>query len=301
MPRPTRLALTYTLLFWLLAACLPGGRVTSAPTFRLVPEGSGLTHLDVVAPGGPSATFRLVMDVADPATAGLRLVSLEGTLFLDDVRAGSVTLPSPAELPPRGRARLALDVGLESDAFPALRTVFVDALAGAAVPYRFEAEVAVEVAGTRQTFPRATLLAGSVVSPARVTAPRLTLDRAASGVRSVGFDRVVIDLGLSLHNDGPVGVQVRGPDLRLGLGGRDVATVHLPITRLAPGEAASLAQEIVLNPVQLGPAIVAELTRLAAGQAGGVELSLRGAWELEVPGVLTRTTAVDDLLRARLE
>lgn len=304
MTRRQRLALvlTSTLMLLGLAACLPGTEaVLAPPSFRLQADESGLVRLDVAAVTSPSATFRLALDVANPNPIGLRLASLDGDLYLDDVRAARVRFADGLDLPARGQARLVLELTLATDAFPALAGAFGEALAGRAVAYRLEAEAGVDVLGAVQRFPRTTLLAGSVSSDLRLAAPRLELDRDASGVRSVGFDRVVIGLVVILHNDGPVGVQVRAPDVRFGLGGREVATIHVPTTTLPAGASTRVVQEVVLNPVQLGAAIVTELTRMAGGQAGGVEVSLRGGWELEVPGVLSRSLDVAELLRTRLD
>ncbi len=304
MPRSHRLApvLTFTLMLLVLAACLPGTEaVLAPPSFRLQAVESGLMRLDLATVGAPSASFRLVMDVVNPNPVGVRLASLEGDLYLADVPAAGVRFVDGLDLPARGQARLVLDLRLSGDALPALSGVFADALAGRAVTYRLDAEAGVDLLGGVQRFPRTTLLTGSISSDLRLASPRLSLDRDASSVRSVGFDRVVIDVVVIVHNDGPVGMQVRAPDVRFGLGGREVATIHVPTIALAAGANARVAQEVVLNPVQLGAAIVTELTRLAGGQAGGVEVTLRGGWELEVPGVLTRSVDVAELLRARLE
>ena len=304
MPRSQRRALVLTFMLMLLAlpACLPGTEaVLAPPSFRLQAVESGLMRLDVATVGAPSASFRLVMDVVNPNPVGVRLSSLEGDLYLADVRAADVRFVDGLDLPARGQARLVLDLRLAGDVFPALAGAFADALAGRAVGYRLEAEAGVDLLGVVQRFARTTLLTGSVSSDLRLAPPRLSLDREASSVRSVGFDRVVIDLVVIVHNDGPVGMQVRAPDVRFGLGGRDVALIHVPTLALPAGASRRVAQEVVLNPVQLGAAIVSELTRMAGGQVGGVEITLRGGWELEVPGVLTRSVDVAELLRARLE
>jgi LEA14-like dessication related protein len=303
MPSSRHVALLVAaLLAALLTSCLPGAdAVLGPPTFRLQPEGSGLHRLDVTDAAAPSATFRAMLDVANPNPVGVRLALLEGDLYLAGVRAGRFAFTDGLDLPARGQARLVLDVTVGSDALPGLAAALADALAGRALDYRLEAEVGVDVLGVVQRFPRATLLAGSVSSDLRLTPPRLALERDASGVTSVGFDRVVITLALRVHNEGPVGLRVRAPDVRFGLGGRDVATVQLPTMTLPPGSSSLVVQEVVLNPVQLGAAIVTELTRMAGGQAAGVELSLRGGWELEVPGIVSRSVEFGELLRARLE
>ena len=300
-PRATSLALVSVLLVASLGACLPGAAPALAPpTLRLDVEASGLARLDLTS-AMPSASVRLVLEVANPNPVALQLLGFEGALWLDDVRAASVRAAQTPTLPARSSARLVLDVDLSSEQFGLLGPSFAEALAGRPLDYRLDGQFALLVVGSDERLDAPALVSASLPSQLVPRPPRLALDRAASEVRSVSFDQVVIEMTLVLHNDGSVGLEVRATDLRLALGGRDVATVQVPTVVLAPGASTTVRQTVVLNPVQLGAAIVTELTRIAAGERGSVEVSLRGPWELAVPGLWSRTTAVEELLRARLE
>lgn len=125
---------TYRPLVWLLtaivalggllAACVPGAEPALAvPTFRLLPEQSGIVRFDVaeVAEGGVArATVRLSLEVTNPNPFALRLTSLDGTLILAGQEAGDVRLPAGLDLPARGGQRLDVDVALTPTAVVAL-------------------------------------------------------------------------------------------------------------------------------------------------------------------------------------
>lgn len=303
-PRSGSLARNVALIAALaaLVACAPGADAALAPpTFRLVPQESGFVRVDVAAVGVPSATFRAVLDVGNPNPLPLRLALLEGDLTLADGATAQARFTDGIDLPARGQGRVVLDVTVPASSLPALAGALADALLGRPVAYRLDAVVGVEAFGVLQRFPRATLLAGEVRSDLALATPRVRYDGAASGVRSVAFDRVVFELAFTLENPGAVGMLVRAPDLRFGLGGRDVATLAVGATPLPAGGSARLVQEVVVNPTQLGAAAVAELTRLAAGQPATLRLTLNGAWDLEAPGVLSRRTDLGALLDVLVE
>ncbi len=299
--RATALALVSILIMASLGGCLPGAAPALVPpTMRLDVEGSGLVRLDLTD-AAPSARVRLLLEVANPNRVALQMLRFEGSLWISDVRAASVQAVEPLTLPARSSARLALDVDLSRESLGALGPSFAEALAGRPVAYRLDGQFALLVADSDERVDAPAGLSGTLPSRLSPTPPRLALDRVASGVRSVSFDQVVMEVALVLVNDGSVGLEARATDLRLALGGRDVVTVQVPTVALAPGASTTVVQTVVLNPVQLGAAIVTELTRIAAGERGSVEMSLRGPWELAVPGLWSRTTAVEELLRARLE
>lgn len=300
-----RLITVIVALSGLLAACLPGAEPPlAAPTFRLVPEHSGIVRLDVaeVAEGGAArATVRLALEVTNPNPFALRLTSLDGTLVLADQDAGSVRLPAGVDLPARGGQRLDVDVTLTPSAVAALSGAIADAIAGRPTPYRVDAAIGIDVLGTPQRFGRVTLLSGALQSDLALRPPRVELESGSSGVRSVAFDRVVIELGLRMHNDGPVGVVLRAPDVRVAIGGRSVAALQVGAVPVPARSSASSRHELVLNPAALGAAVVAELARFGAGERVSLEVELQGAWELTVPGVASTTTPSLTLLRDRLE
>lgn len=300
-PGATALALLPILLTAALGACMPAAAPTpSPPTVRLDVEGSGLELLDLTAVA-PRGQARLGLEVANPNRVALQMLRFEGALWLDDGRAAPVRVAEPLTLPARASTALALDVELASAALAALGPSLAEALAGRPVAYRLDGRFTLLIEGSDEPFDAPASLSGTLPSRLSPMPPRLALDRAASGVRSVDFDQIVLELSLVVRNDTSVGVEARATDLRLALGGRDVATVQVPTVVLAPGASTTVVQTVVLNPVQLGAVIVTELTRIAAGERGSVEVALRGPWELSVPGLWSRTTAVAELLRARLE
>ena len=300
--RLLRITITLVSALVVLGACVPGADgALGPPTFRFQSEGSGFVRLDVAAVTAPSATFRMVLDVVNPNPVPVRLALLEGDLVVASVPSARVRFVDGIDLPARGQARVTLDVTIAADALPALSGAFADALLGRPVAYRLDAEVGIEVIGVLQRFPRATVAAGEVRSGLTLAAPTVRYDAAASGVRSVAFDRVVVDLAFHVENAGAVGMIVRAPDVRVAVGGRTVATVQVPPTPLPAGGGARVVQELVINPTQLGAAIVAELTRLAAGQASSLRITLSGAWDLEVPGIVSRRIEAAQLLDEPLE
>ncbi len=62
-----------------------------------------------------------------------------------------------------------------------------------------------------------------------------------------------------------------------------------------------LVQRLVINPVQLGAAIVTQLQGLASGGSASVDIAISGAWELEVPGLRSLRFDVAEIVRGRLE
>ncbi|TVR89787.1 MAG: hypothetical protein EA416_12160 [Trueperaceae bacterium] len=300
--RPLRITITLAAALVVLGACVPGADgALNPPTFRLQSEGSGFVRLDVAAVTAPSATFRVALDVVNPNPVPVRLALLEGELVLASVPSARVRFVDGIDLPARGQAQLELDVTIAADAVPALAGVFADALLGRPVAYRLDADIGVEVFGVLQRFPRTTVAAGEVRSGLTLSAPSVRYDAAASGVRSVAFDRVVLDLAFHVDNTGAVGMIVRAPDVRVALGGRTVVSLQVPATPLPAGGSARVVQELVINPTQLGAAVVAELTRLAAGQAASLRITLDGAWDLEVPGVVSRRIEAAQLLDVLIE
>ncbi len=300
--RQLRITITLVTALVVLGACIPGADgALGPPTFRFQSEGSGFVRLDLASVTAPSATFRVVLDAVNPNPVPIRLALLEGDLIVASVPSGRVRFVDGIDLPARGQGRLALDVTIAADALPALRGAFADALLGRPVAYRLDAEVGIDVIGVVQRFPRTTVVAGEVRSGLTLAAPTVRYDAAASGVRSVAFDRVVFDLAFHVENTGAVGMLVSAPDVRVAFGGRTVATVQILPTPLPAGGSARVVQELVINPTQLGAAIVADLTRLAAGQAASLRITLSGAWDLEVPGVVSRRIEATQLLDVPIE
>jgi LEA14-like dessication related protein len=285
-----------------LGACAPAASgVLSPPTFRLVSEASGLTRLDLPGFGAGGATFRLVVEAHNPNPVPLRIAGLDGDVFLAGARVAAATFPEGVALSPRGSSRVTLDVTVGADRLPELLVPLTDVLAGRPVEYRIDGALAVEVLGAVQRFPSVTLARGTIAQDIALAAPTVALDAAASGVRSVSFDGVTIDLALRVRNPNLVGVVLRAPDARLRIGGRDVAIVQLVAGRVAAHSETTVVQRVVVNPVQLGAAVVTQLQDLAAGRPASVDVAIVGSWELEVPGLRSVGYDAGELVRGRLD
>jgi hypothetical protein len=287
----------------LLVACAPSAAPTIAPpSLRFVPDGSGLTRLDVpdVAGTAAGATFRLLVDVVNPNPVALRVARLEGAFSLGGAALGEVAVDD-LDLRPGGTTRLALDVVVPFEALPRALPALADLVLGRRVPYRLDGTVGFEVLGVAGRLGPVTLLEGSFGQEIVLRAPDVTWDRAASGVRSVSFDRVELDLALLVRNPNPVGLALRAPDVRLRVGGREVAVVQVVPGRVRALEETTLVLRVVLNPLPLGAAVVTQLQALAAGGAASVDVVLVGAWELELPGVRSVRLDPTELVRGRLD
>jgi LEA14-like dessication related protein len=286
----------------LLGACAPAATaVLSPPTFRLVTADSGLVRLDLPGFGAGGATFRLVLEAHNPNPYPLRLAVFDGDFSLAETRVAATTFPGGIDLPPRGSARITLDVDVGVERIPELLASLADVLAGRPVTYRIDGVVGVEVLGVVQRFPSVTLAQGTIVQDIALRPPTVSIDAAASGVRSVSFDGITIELALRVHNPNPVGVVLRAPDARLRIGDRDVAIVQVIPERLAARSETVVVQRVVINPVQLGAAVVTQLQGLAAGRAGSVDVAITGFWDLEVPGLRSVRFDAGELVRGRLD
>lgn len=285
-----------------LAACAPAAQaVLAPPTFRIVSEESGLARLDLPGFRDAGATFRVVIDVANPNAVPLQLAELDGHFFLGGVRVAAASFAGGIDLPPRGTARLVLDVRVSADELPGILAGVAEVVAGRPVVYRIDAAVGIDLFGVAQRFGSATIAQGTVQHDIGLRAPTVRLDPDATRVRSVSFDGITIDLALRVQNPNVVGVLLRAPDVRVRIGERDVALVQLVPERLAAGAETVLVQRLVINPVQLGAAIVTQLQGLASGGSASVDIAISGAWELEVPGLRSLRFDVAEIVRGRLE
>ena len=109
-----------------LAACAPGARMLSAPTFSLDASRSGFVRIDPPGIGEGTASFRIALRVENPNPFALKLAALDGDLFFQDVRAAALSFRGGIDLPAAGSAPLILDVRVPLGAAPAL----LDTIAG---------------------------------------------------------------------------------------------------------------------------------------------------------------------------
>jgi hypothetical protein len=302
--RPSRavLAVLVLVVTVVVAACAPAAqRGLGAPTLRIVPEASGLVRFDPPGIGTGGAVFRLVVEAHNPNPVAIRLASLDTDVLVGGAPLGTTSLPGGIDLPARGGSRLTLEVSVPAERIPAVAGVLVDVVTGRPVSYRIDGAIGIEVLGSVQRFPRVTLAQGTFAQEIPLRAPSVSIERDGSGVRSVSFDRITIDVALRVRNQGPIGMIVRAPDARLRLGDRDVATVQLVPEPIPAFSETVVVQRFTVNPVALGAALVSQLQALATGDRAAIELVVLGAWELEVPGIRTVRLDPGELVRGRLD
>lgn len=277
----------------LLAACAPGARVISPPTFSVDEAGSGFLRIDPPGIGDGTATFRLVLRAHNPNPIGLRLASLDGGLFVQDVRAATVSFRGGLELRPNDSSKLTIDVRVPLGAAPTLVDSLARLVGGHSLRYRVEAAVGVEVLGAVQSFPSFTLAQGEISRPLLLSAPEVTL--AGGGVRFESLTSVVVTLDVGLANRGVVGYRLSSPELRLLVGGTQAAALALADVEV-PAAGATLASLVFrFNPLELGPALATQVQAASAGSAG-LSFQLHGALSLDAPGLANLSLGAGALL-----
>jgi hypothetical protein len=109
------------------------------------------------------ATIRLWTTVTNPNPFGFTLSSLDGTLFLDDVRAATTEFPLGLPLSASASTTIPIDLAVDFSEFPQLAAVLRRAIARQPIAYRFDGTVGVD-AGRLGTpvFGPLTLLRGSL-------------------------------------------------------------------------------------------------------------------------------------------
>ncbi len=283
----------------LIGACAPGAAVITPPSFELLPEGSGLTRIDPPGVGDGAAVFRLEMRVHNDNPVGLRLAELDGAMFLAGVRAADARFQGGVDLPARGSARLSLDVRVPLGQVPSLLPVVASLVGGAPTEVRVEAGVGVDVFGSLQRFPRFTLVRAEVRSPLALLAPSLTLDPGATELRLASLSSVEVRLAADLANPSPIGYRVAAPSLELSLAGVRVADAGLDAVSVPAGATVPVVVSFRFDPLSIAAALAGRLQGVAAG-VSSVDFDLRGAWQLDAPGITSRTLAADSLLRGNL-
>ncbi len=278
----------------LLAACAPGARMLSAPTFRLDPNGSGFLRIDPPGVGDGSAVFRLVLVAENPNPFALRLASVDGDLFMQEVRVARAQFRGDLELPPQGSSRLVMDVGVPLTAAPALLESLANVLGGGELRYRVEAGVGVDVLGTVQRFPRFTLVEGGLSTGLTLVAPRLAV--ASSALRIESVSSVAVDLELSVTNPGPIGYMLSSPQLVLKVGGQDAALAELQSLPVPANGMGTTTVTFRFDPLRLGAALAEQVRAATVGS--GLAVTLRGGWDLDAAGIASLSLRPTDLLDA---
>lgn len=297
MPKRTALAILLALCA-LIAACAPGARVIAPPTFTIDAANSGFVRIDPAGIGDGTATFRLALHVHNPNPVSFKLASLDGGLFVQDVRAASISFRGGLEVRANGSSPFTIDVRVPLGAAPALVDSIARLISAQSVRYRVDAAVGVELLGAVQSFPSFTLAQGELTRPLLLTAPTIAL--AGGSVRFESLTSVAISIDLALANQGIVGYRLSSPELRLRVAGVDAATARLTTVEV-PAAGASMASLVFrFNPLTLGPALATQVQAASAGTAG-LGFDLIGGFNLEAPGLaslaLQSSTLLSDVLR----
>lgn len=268
-----------------LTACAPGAEpVVATPTFTVVPSGTGFQYVDPPGVGDGAAVFDVHLRAHNPNPVGLSLATLDGDFYLGDRRAATTTFRHGVDLPARGSSDLTLEVRVPLAQAPALLQTVAGLLTGAATSYRVDATVGARVFGTVQRFPRATLARGSVRWSPSWVAPEIRLASSGPALRIDSLTSATLDIPATLHNPSPLGYVVQAPTVRLALGGADVATVQLGRIVAPAGETVPIDLRFRFNPLQVGPAMAAQVSAVAAG-AGSLDFRVAGPLELQAPGL----------------
>ena len=279
----------------LLTACVPGANsLVQAPQFRLLTQDSGLVRLNPPGVGSPSATFLFNLEVQNPNAFGLSLAGLDFDLFVNDKRSVRGSFTEGFTLAANGSTRLPLEVDVPLEQGISLLADLAGLIVGEPTRYRLDGTVALEVLGTRQQLPSATLVSGTLVQPIRLAAPEVRFVSEGSGLRDVGLTKATIEVQLELTNPTPLGYVFRAPELDMRLGGARVGVGRAVTQALPAGGDAPLSLQIDVNPI----ALASQLASLQAGR--GLEFSLLGGFTLGLPGILDRDFAVQNLVSGLL-
>jgi hypothetical protein len=284
VPKSLRSCVHALLVFAILAplvGCAPGAVPgVGAPTFRLVPGGSGIQRLDLTDDGA-RLVVRTTLRVANPNPVGLRLASLDGALLLRELPAADVRFVGGVDVPPQGAAELVLDVAIPLPGAAGLADAALALVGGAPVAFRIEAAVGVDLFGVRTAFPRATLLQGELQGPPlAAVAPRLRWVPEAAGIVGLRAGRIVVGLAFDVENPGVLSYRASVPDAALRIDGREVARVRVAELVVPAGSSVRWVQEVAIDPLALGAGLSA---RLASGAlVAPVEVALAGGWSLDL-------------------
>lgn len=137
------------LIIALAAACAsfgPLGTYVRAPRFERVPDERPSIRLMAPSLGRVfgGATIRIMTRVTNPNAFGFTLSSLDGTLYLDNTRAATSSLPLGLPLGPGAQTDIPIELSVDFSELPGLANVIRSAAARQPVDYRFEGIVGVD-------------------------------------------------------------------------------------------------------------------------------------------------------------
>ena len=135
------------------------------PRFQQVPG----RQAEIRMLGLEGAGVRLWTRVTNPNAFGIRLGTLEGTLFLDEARAADADFPLGLDLGGGADTELPIDISVSFRDLPGLGNVARRAIAREPVPYRLEGTIGIDAAriGRDMLFGPMTLLSGTATVPLR--------------------------------------------------------------------------------------------------------------------------------------
>lgn len=279
-----------------LTACAPGTapRVL-APTFTVLSNGTGFQYVDPPGVGAGAAVFDVHLRATNPNPVGITLASLDGDFYLGGHRAAATSFRKGVDLPAQGSSDLTLRVRVPLAQAPALVRTVADLLGGASTRYRVDATVGIRVLGTVETFPTVTLARGTARWSLNWYAPQLSLADSGATLRVDGLTHAVLELPATLHNPARLGYVVEAPTVQLALNGVDVATLRLSRIAAPAGETVPVTLSFSFNPLQLGPAIAAQVTAVASG-VGNLTFRVSGPLSLQAPGIASHRYGAAALL-----
>jgi len=284
----------------LLTACAPGTEaVIAAPTFTVLQSGTGFQYVDPPGVGDGAAVFDVRLRAHNPNPVGLSLATLDGDFYLGDRRAATTTFRHGIDLPARGSADLTLEVRVPLAQAPALVQSVAGLLTGARTSYRVDATVGVRVFGAVQRFPRATLAHGSVGWSPSWAAPEIRLAPSGPALHIDSLTSATLAIPATLHNLSRLGYIVQAPTVQLLLGGTEVATVRLDRIVAPAGATVPVDLRFHFNPLQVGPAMAAQVSAVAAG-AGSLDFRVTGPLDLQAPGLASHRFDAAALLSGTL-
>jgi LEA14-like dessication related protein len=276
----------------LLSGCIPGAsRLISTPTFRIVD--AALVQLNPPGIGDGAATFRLNLEVTNPNAFGLTLAGLEGNFFINDRQAAATQFRGGVSIAAQGTSPLTLDVRVPLVSGLALLGDLAGLIAGSPTRYRVDGVLTIDVLGTQQRLPSVTLVSGTLTQPVSLAAPTIRFNQQASGLRELTPLRATFEIVLDISNPLIVGYQFEAPSLSLSAGGAALAGTSV-ISQAVPARGdAQVALRFQVNTAAVGFALLNQIQALAQG--GSLNVTVDGAFTLELPGITSQRFSAQQL------
>ena len=152
----------------------PLARMISPPRFEQAP--GERTEVQLLPPGQAGglggASVRIWTHITNPNPFGIRLSTLDGDLYLEDVRAANGSFPLGLTLNARGDSVVPLDLRIDFSDVSALGGALRRALAGEAIPFRLDGTVSIDAGPLGQpSFGPSTWLRGDLDTRGLISRP----------------------------------------------------------------------------------------------------------------------------------